>query len=65
MANLCIVGCHTVNGVAAIHTELIKSVLFKVNEFNYSKEFYEMHPKKFTNKTNGVTPRRWIRFKYL
>lgn len=52
MANLCIVGSHTVNGVAAIHSELIKNTLFK--------DFYEYEPKKFQNKTNGVTPRRWI-----
>jgi starch phosphorylase len=52
MANLCIVGSHTVNGVAELHTGLIKTKLFK--------DFYEMNPKKFQNKTNGVTPRRWI-----
>jgi starch phosphorylase len=42
-----------VNGVAAIHSNLIKNQIFK--------DFYEMNPKKFQNKTNGVTPRRWIR----
>ena len=53
MASLCIVGSHTVNGVAALHSELLKTTLFK--------DFFEMNPKKFQNKTNGVTPRRWIR----
>lgn len=53
MANLSIVGSRCVNGVAAIHSELLKTNLFK--------DFYEYRPKKFQNKTNGVTPRRWIR----
>jgi starch phosphorylase len=52
MANLSIIGSHTVNGVAEIHSGLLKTTLFK--------DFYEMHPSKFQNKTNGVTPRRWI-----
>ncbi len=52
MANLCIVGSHAVNGVAQIHSDLIKSSLFK--------DFYEFFPAKFQNKTNGVTPRRWL-----
>jgi len=52
MANLSIIGSHTVNGVAELHSELLKTTLFK--------DFYELFPKKFQNKTNGVTPRRWI-----
>jgi starch phosphorylase len=52
MANLAIVGSHAVNGVAAIHTELVKSVVFP--------DFFTMFPERFQNKTNGVTPRRWI-----
>nr|XP_054759260.1 LOW QUALITY PROTEIN: glycogen phosphorylase, brain form-like [Lytechinus pictus] len=52
MAHLSIVGSHAVNGVAAIHSELIKSSVFK--------DFYEMYPEKFQNKTNGITPRRWL-----
>jgi len=53
MASLGIVGSHKVNGVAALHSNLIKKHLFK--------DFYEIYPDKFTNKTNGITPRRWLR----
>ena len=52
MAHLGIVGSFSVNGVAALHTELLKQGLFKL--------FYELWPDKFNNKTNGVTPRRWL-----
>jgi starch phosphorylase len=53
MANLGIVGTHKVNGVAALHTELIKKTIFR--------DFYELYPERFTNKTNGITPRRWLK----
>ena len=52
MANLAIVGSFSVNGVAQIHTELLKHRLVP--------DFYEMWPEKFNNKTNGITPRRWL-----
>lgn len=52
MAFLSIVGSHAVNGVAAIHSEILKTDLFK--------DFYEMFPERFQNKTNGITPRRWL-----
>ncbi len=52
MATLAIVGSHSVNGVAALHTEILKRELFR--------DFYEMWPQKFSNKTNGVTQRRWL-----
>ena len=52
MANLATVGSHAVNGVSALHTKLLKQ--------NLLRDFYEMWPERFSNKTNGVTPRRWL-----
>ncbi len=52
MANLATVGSHAVNGVAALHTELLKQDVLR--------DFYKLWPEKFNNKTNGVTPRRWV-----
>ena len=52
MANLSIYGAHRVNGVAALHTEILKESIFK--------DFFELEPEKFVNVTNGVTQRRWI-----
>jgi glycogen phosphorylase len=52
MANLAIIGSHSTNGVAAIHSDLLKSVTVP--------DFAELFPKRFSNKTNGVTPRRWL-----
>ena len=52
MAHLAVIGSHSVNGVARLHTELIKSDLLP--------DFYELFPERFNNKTNGVTPRRWL-----
>jgi starch phosphorylase len=52
MAWLCIVGSYSVNGVARLHTEILKN--------EELKDFYEMYPKKFNNKTNGITQRRFL-----
>uniref|UniRef100_A0AAY3ZWK5 Alpha-1,4 glucan phosphorylase n=1 Tax=Denticeps clupeoides TaxID=299321 RepID=A0AAY3ZWK5_9TELE len=52
MAHLCIVGSHAVNGVAEIHSNIIKTDIFR--------DFSELEPEKFQNKTNGITPRRWL-----
>ena len=52
MANLAIVGTHSTNGVAAIHTELLRKTTVK--------DLAEIFPERFNNKTNGVTPRRWL-----
>lgn len=54
MAHLAIAGSHKVNGVAELHTEILKKDLFK--------DFYELWPEKFCNITNGVTPRRWLMY---
>jgi glycogen phosphorylase len=53
MANLAIVGSHSTNGVAAIHSELLRTTTVK--------DLAELFPERFNNKTNGVTPRRWLR----
>jgi starch phosphorylase len=52
MAHLAVVGSHAVNGVAALHTDLLKRDVLR--------DFAELSPQKFSNKTNGVTPRRWL-----
>jgi starch phosphorylase len=52
MAYLSLVGSHAVNGVSQFHSDLLKTSLFK--------DFYELYPERFSNKTNGITPRRWL-----
>jgi starch phosphorylase len=52
MAHLAIVGSHSVNGVAAVHSDLLRKTTVR--------DFAEMYPERFNNKTNGVTPRRWL-----
>lgn len=52
MANLCLSASHTINGVSALHSDLLKQDVFNV--------YYNMHPEKFTNVTNGITYRRWL-----
>ncbi len=53
MANLCLAASHTVNGVSELHSEILKEDLFK--------DYYEIAPEKFTNVTNGITHRRWLK----
>jgi starch phosphorylase len=53
MAYLAVVGSHSVNGVAALHSRLLKDFLLH--------DFYVLYPERFNNKTNGITPRRWLR----
>jgi starch phosphorylase len=52
MGNLAMAGSHSINGVAALHSELVKTAL--------APEFHKLYPERFNNKTNGVTPRRWL-----
>jgi len=52
MAHLAMAGSHSVNGVAALHSELVKTTL--------APDFHRLYPDRFNNKTNGVTPRRWL-----
>lgn len=53
MANLAIVGSHAVNGVSRLHTEILKEEVFR--------DFFDMYPERFSNKTNGITQRRWLK----
>lgn len=52
MATICIVAANTINGVSALHSEILKNDIFK--------DYYTRHPQKFTNVTNGITHRRWL-----
>lgn len=54
MAHMCVISSHTVNGVAELHSNILKEELFS--------DFYSLWPSKFQNKTNGITPRRWLRY---
>lgn len=54
MAHLAIVGSHSVNGVSALHSEILKDDLFR--------DFYQLWPERFNNKTNGITQRRWLKY---
>jgi len=53
MAHLAIVGSHSVNGVSALHSQILKDRVLR--------DFYEFYPERFNNKTNGITPRRWLK----
>ena len=53
MAHLAIVGCHSINGVAELHTKILRETIFP--------QFYRIFPKKFINITNGITQRRWLK----
>jgi starch phosphorylase len=53
MAHLAIVGSHAINGVSALHTDILRERTFR--------DFYELFPERFSNKTNGITPRRWLK----
>ena len=53
MAHLAIVGSHSINGVSALHSKILQDELFR--------DFYELWPERFNNKTNGITPRRWLK----
>lgn len=53
MAHLAIVGSHSLNGVAEIHSEILKNDVFR--------DFYDLYPERFNNKTNGITQRRWLK----
>ena len=52
MANLAVIGSHSINGVSALHSEIIKESVFR--------DFYEILPERFTNVTNGIAHRRWL-----
>ncbi|HXE95658.1 MAG TPA: glycogen/starch/alpha-glucan phosphorylase [Dongiaceae bacterium] len=54
MAHLAIVGSHSINGVSALHSEILKNDLFR--------DFYQLWPERFNNKTNGITQRRWLKY---
>jgi len=54
MAHLAAVGSHAINGVAALHSELLRKTVLR--------DFHRLHPERFTNVTNGVTPRRWLAY---
>lgn len=54
MANLCVVGSHSINGVAKLHSEILKN--------REMKDLYDFFPQKFNNKTNGITHRRWLMY---
>ena len=53
MAHLAVIGSHSINGVSELHTKLLETRLFK--------DFYDIYPEKFNNKTNGVTQTRWLK----
>ena len=53
MSHLAIVGSHSVNGVSGLHTEILKTEIFR--------DFFSLWPERFNNKTNGITPRRWLK----
>jgi starch phosphorylase len=54
MAHLAVIGSHPINGVSALHSNILKSDLFR--------DFYELWPERFNNKTNGITQRRWLKY---